>query len=651
MTVSAETPLHSFPVSGIDTGENYAFTFTKLSTSDVVVKYIITSNSTSYTLTEGTHYSVGASSITVLATGESYVDGILAANPPGTLAVSRSIPMDQTYNPSIGGPLDVDALEAALDKMIYNMQDSYSTAVPNAAAIASAFANKANIDIVAGSAGNITAVAGIQANVNTVAGISTDVTTVAGISANVTSAATNESNINSAVSNATNINTVAGIASDVTAVSGISSDVTTVSTNAANVNTVAGISTDVTAVAGNNANVTAVATNETNISAAATNATNINAAVTNASNINAVAGISANVTSVAGNTTNINAAVANETNINSSVANETNINAAVTNATNINSAVANAANINSVAAISADVTSTAANSVDISHVADNLTEILASAAALAALDTATTPDGWTSSTDTWVYVDANTFKIVGVDRSSQFPVGAKVELTNPGVIYRYVSSAAFSTDTTVTLLNNAGTALANSAITVPRYSYQDTPGGFPNWGSANQSSALALEVAALVAYSDSEISFPPSTFRLDATTANQATQTNVNGQTVSSMAISDILHFGDGYIPMPELEAMSIDLTIQMSSAVASKNVKLVTDVYNSAGAVVRQVTFDDVSVPSDTTETTITLSNVLLNTDTAAPTEGRVEIQRLATTTNEHSGDVQVKKAVVSYV
>ena len=256
------------------------------------------------------------------------------------------------------------------------------------------------------------------------------------------------------------------------------------------------LTVDVQAVADNATNINAAAANETNINAAVANATNINAAVANAANINTVAGISDNITSVAGNATNINSAVSNAANINAAVANETNINAAVTNATNINSAVANATNINSVAAISTDVTSTASNGVDISFVADNLTEILAAAAALAALDTATTSDGWTSSSDTWVYVDANTFKIVGVDRSSQFPVGAKVQLTNPAVKYRYVSSVAFSTDTTVTLLNNAGTALANSVITLPKYSYQDTPAGFPNWGSGDQISALALEVAA-----------------------------------------------------------------------------------------------------------------------------------------------------------
>jgi len=308
----------------------------------------------------------------------------------------------------------------------------------------------------------------------------------------------NIASVNTTSSNIANVNTVAGVSADVTTVAGIAPEVTAVSANAANVNTVAGVSADVTAVAGNNANITATAGNATNINAAVSNAsninsavsnaTNINSAVTNEANINTVAGIAANVTSTAGNETNINSVVANATNINTVAGISANINSVAGNTTNINAAVTNAA----------DITATADNGVDISFVADNLTEISAAASALAALDTATTADGWTASSDTWVYVDANTFKIVGVDRSSQFPVGAKIQLTNPAAKYRYVASVAFSTDTTVSLLNNAGTALANSAITLPKYSYQDTPAGFPNWGSGDQNSALAVEVAANV---------------------------------------------------------------------------------------------------------------------------------------------------------
>jgi len=107
--------------------------------------------------------------------------------------------------------------------------------------------------------------------------------------------------------------------------------------------------------------------------------------------------------------------------------------------------------------------------------------------------------GWTLTSDTWVYASATSFTIAGVDRTAQFPIGAKVQYTNGGTTkYAYVASAAFSTNTTVTLLANSSYSVANSAITEPKYSYQDTPAGFPNWGSADQNSALALEVGTLV---------------------------------------------------------------------------------------------------------------------------------------------------------
>ena len=105
--------------------------------------------------------------------------------------------------------------------------------------------------------------------------------------------------------------------------------------------------------------------------------------------------------------------------------------------------------------------------------------------------------GWTLTSDTWVYASATSFTVAGVDRTAQFPVGAKLQYTNGGSIkYAYVASAAFSTNTTVTLLANSTYSIADSAITLPHYSYQDTPQGFPNWGSGDQNSALALEVAA-----------------------------------------------------------------------------------------------------------------------------------------------------------
>jgi len=167
----------------------------------------------------------------------------------------------------------------------------------------------------------------------------------------------------------------------------------------------------------------------------------------------------------------------------------------------------------------------------------------------------------------------------------------------------------------------------------------------------NNAPDFTATIASLVAYSDSNLDFPARTFRLDTTAAQRSEQAIVNGQTISVMALSDILHFGDGYIPIPITSAMSIALTMQMSTAITSKNVRLVVDVYDSSGTSIRQVNFDDISVPSDISEVSLSLSNVLLNTDVSTATEGRVEIQRLAATTDDHSGDIQVKRAVVTYV
>ena len=371
----------------------------------------------------------------------------------------------------------------------------------------------------------------------------------------------------------------------------------------------------------------------------------------NIAEITSAAALAPDVAIVVGAIANINAVGVNIANVNIVASADSDITSVAGSVANVNAVAGNVTNVNAVAAIAANIAATSSNAVDISFVADNITAITAAATTLETLSFATSVDGWTAPSDAWVYVDANTFKVVGVDRTAIFPVGAKIQLVNPATKFFYVASVVFGTDTVVSLLPNSSYSLANSAITIPQYSYQDTPGGFPNWGSANQTSALAAEVASLIAFSDSDLSFPPSTFRLDVSAANQAVQTNVNGQSVSSLVIGNILHFGDGYIPIPPAEVMNIVLTVQMSTAVASKNVKLVVNVYNSTGTSVRQVSFDDVAVSADTAEATISLSNVLLDTDITEPTEGRVEIQRLATTTNEHPGDIQVKKAVVTYV
>lgn len=90
-------------------------------------------------------------------------------------------------------------------------------------------------------------------------------------------------------------------------------------------------------------------------------------------------------------------------------------------------------------------------------------------------------DGWTTATDTWVYVSASTFKIVGADRTALFQKGTRLKFTNSTVKYAVVVGSAFSTDTTVTIAVNTDYVLANVVITTPFYSYQLSPVGYPDW--------------------------------------------------------------------------------------------------------------------------------------------------------------------------
>lgn len=92
-----------------------------------------------------------------------------------------------------------------------------------------------------------------------------------------------------------------------------------------------------------------------------------------------------------------------------------------------------------------------------------------------------TQDGWIVDADTWTYVSATSFKISGKDVVARFPVGTKLKLTQTTAKYFYVVSAAFSTDTTVTITGGSDYSLANAAITNPHYSYQICPQGFPMW--------------------------------------------------------------------------------------------------------------------------------------------------------------------------
>lgn len=91
-------------------------------------------------------------------------------------------------------------------------------------------------------------------------------------------------------------------------------------------------------------------------------------------------------------------------------------------------------------------------------------------------------DGWVSPSETWTYASATTFTIAGVNVTAKYPVGTRIKFTQSAAVkYFIVASAAFSTDTTVTIVATSDYTLANAAITANYYSYEPSPQGFPNW--------------------------------------------------------------------------------------------------------------------------------------------------------------------------
>lgn len=90
-------------------------------------------------------------------------------------------------------------------------------------------------------------------------------------------------------------------------------------------------------------------------------------------------------------------------------------------------------------------------------------------------------DGYYISPDSFVYVSATSFKIVGKDVRSRFPIGTKIWLDQSGSKYFYVSATpSYSTDTTVVVNGGATYSIANTTINNPKYSYASSPQGFPD---------------------------------------------------------------------------------------------------------------------------------------------------------------------------
>lgn len=151
--------------------------------------------------------------------------------------------------------------------------------------------------------------------------------------------------------------------------------------------------------------------------------------------------------------------------------------------------------------------------------------------------------GWVNDTDTWVYVSASTFKIVGKDVTAKFSKGTRLKFTQTTVKYAVVIGSAFSTDTTVTIAVNTDYTIANAVITAPAYSYQASPQGYPTafttsigkinilgkvvneWGTSTFTAAGAIgELVKTVAFSLTYAVAPRVFSNLSGTTATAASQ-------------------------------------------------------------------------------------------------------------------------------
>lgn len=93
--------------------------------------------------------------------------------------------------------------------------------------------------------------------------------------------------------------------------------------------------------------------------------------------------------------------------------------------------------------------------------------------------------GWVSANDTWTYASATTFTVSG-DRTDRIGAGTKLRFVQTTTKYLYALSASYnggSDTTTVTVINSNDYSLANAAITLPYYSHESSPIGFPQWFS------------------------------------------------------------------------------------------------------------------------------------------------------------------------
>lgn len=87
-------------------------------------------------------------------------------------------------------------------------------------------------------------------------------------------------------------------------------------------------------------------------------------------------------------------------------------------------------------------------------------------------------DGWTEVTDSWSYASASTIN-VPTDATTDYVKGVKIRLKQGGAYKYYVGKTIAAT--LITVIVNADFTVANTAITDIAISYNDSPGGWPEW--------------------------------------------------------------------------------------------------------------------------------------------------------------------------
>ena len=87
--------------------------------------------------------------------------------------------------------------------------------------------------------------------------------------------------------------------------------------------------------------------------------------------------------------------------------------------------------------------------------------------------------GWADFPIIPTYVSSTSIKFSGVDYTGIIQKGDKLTINQSGYKYFYITGVSFSTDTTVTVTGGSSYSVSNAAITIPQFSKQNSPQGFP----------------------------------------------------------------------------------------------------------------------------------------------------------------------------